>query len=92
MPDITLMDAVAMQLDSVNPEKELDKATRRVTIRMNVVEYYQLGRLANRLNMTKSGAAEFIFGHALHDALSVADLPNLTDADKEEIRKMVNEA
>jgi hypothetical protein len=61
---------------------------RRVTARVNVVRYYQLEKLADKMLMSKSGCVEFILDEALDQAWKAAGFGVLSDAEINSIKQL----
>lgn len=68
-------------LASAKGRDEFDGVQRQLTCRVNVVSHYQLGVLADKLNMTRAGLVEHLLEQAIAIAWEAADLGKLSEAD-----------
>lgn len=75
-------------LASTKSRDEFDGVQRQLSCRINVVRHYQIGVLADKLNMTRTGLAEHLLEQATGIAWSAAGFGELSDVDINAIKAL----
>lgn len=68
-------------LASTKSQDDFGNTPRQISCRVNAVSYYQIGVLAEKVNMTRTGLAERLLEQAAAIAWEAAGLSELSDAD-----------